>query len=85
MEFREDNTGACTVIRTGKADKLRYVDRMQDVFANWLYDAFRKLKNLRLIPCTTKEQRAGVFTKAFPIASTWYTACSKICILGNSR
>ena len=51
---------------------------MQDVAANWLYDAFKKLTCLRLKQCTTKEQRADIFTKAFPLASSWYEACSKI-------
>ena len=53
---------------------------MQDVAASWLHDAFNKLKNLKLVQCTTKEQRADAFTKAFPIAASWYEACSKICI-----
>jgi len=78
MEFREDNAGACTVINTGKIDKLRHMSRMQDVAANWLYDAFKRISCLILKPCTTKEQRADIFTKAFPLAHEWHEASLKI-------
>ena len=48
MEFREDNAGACTVIKTGETDELQHAERMQDVCCIWLHDAFQKLNNLKL-------------------------------------
>ena len=33
---------------------------------------------MQLIQCGTKEQRADIFTKAFPKAREWYDAAAKI-------
>ena len=58
------------VMRTGRSDKLRHLNRTHRVSIDWLHECFQD-PAYNLIWEQSAKQAADIFTKAFPDVNRW--------------
>ena len=69
LVVNEDNQTAITVVRTGKNQTMRHMQRTHDVCTKWLTNILATLSDrIHLNYCDTKEMCADILTKPFDSA-----------------
>ena len=63
--FHEDDQAMIAVMKAGRSDKLRHLNRTHRVSLDWLYERFQDPAHNLMWEHSSK-QAADIFTKAFP-------------------
>ena len=80
----EDNQATAKIIISGRAPKLRHVQRMHNVSVSWLTDALDK-GVFTIADCHTKRMAADVLTKSFVSKALWEHAIGLIGIVHDQK
>ena len=63
--FHEDNQGAIAIMKSGKNQQIRHMNRTHQVSHRWLHEVVTHDPAVTLKYCESKQMRADLMTKAF--------------------